>query len=243
MVLHLLERSLRCNHCGRMKASRPVPNAATRICNRSAGERSGSRSSLAGNFPHARILRLDSDCGRDARYLARAPARADILVGDPDPRKATISSASRWWASSTPTAAFSPATTGRASGPLRSCSKCPGARTSKPARRSPRPDALSRPSPYQSLVSTTTRAFARSVLAEREERDFRLRVRGGAARESDTRCGRCAFLRSAIELAPPKRELHAVRSGPDGFGAAAEWSARRPTAVALGDRACGISVE
>jgi len=117
MVLHLSERSLRCHHCGRVEGIRaPVPNAAIRICSRSAGEHSGSSSRSRKNFPRADTApghgRVRGGSGLEALSSA---AQADILVG-PDPRQGrSLRAASRWLGVNADAACFQ--ISRRASGP------------------------------------------------------------------------------------------------------------------------------
>jgi primosomal protein N' (replication factor Y) len=85
MVLHSADQSLRCHHCG---LGEPVPRTCPECGNPDlqAFGRGTQRVelSLRGKFPHARILRLDSDAvraGSRLEDLLERAAQADILVG------------------------------------------------------------------------------------------------------------------------------------------------------------------
>ena len=211
MVLHLLERSLRCHHCGRIEG---IPRACPECGNpdlQSFGR--GTQRvevSLAGKFPHARILRLDSDAVRGGNGLAtllERAARADILVGTQILAKghhferltlvgvlnADGGIFSSDYRASERTFAQLQQVSGRAGranlpGEVLVQTRYPG----HPL--------------YQSLVKHDYTGFARSVLAERQEAGFPPFVFEAALRaESDDAMRAMRFLRSAIELAPPKR--------------------------------------
>jgi len=154
-----------------------------------------------------------------ASLLLERAARADILVGTQILAKATISSASRWWASSTPTAAFSPATTGERADLLRSLQQVSGARrTSKP------PGEVLVQTRYPAipcinpLVKHDYTGFARSVRRSARRRDFRLSCsRRRCAPKATTRCGDALPALGDRARAAEACSYHAVRSGPDGF--------------------------
>lgn len=85
MVVHLADRRLRCHHCGFAEA---IPRACPQ-CGEPDLQPFGRgtqrvEAALAGKFPQARVLRMDSDSararGRLEELLERA-AEADILVG------------------------------------------------------------------------------------------------------------------------------------------------------------------
>ncbi|HKW36582.1 MAG TPA: primosomal protein N' [Burkholderiales bacterium] len=85
LVLHLADESLRCHHCG---LTERVPRACPECGNPDlqAFGRGTQRIelTLAERFPHARILRLDSDAARAKNRLEKlleGAERADILVG------------------------------------------------------------------------------------------------------------------------------------------------------------------
>ncbi len=87
LVLHLLDRRLRCHHCG---SESPVPKACPTCGNQDiqAFGRGTQRleSTLAERYPEARILRVDRDSARNRKQWQALAERihsgeADILVG------------------------------------------------------------------------------------------------------------------------------------------------------------------
>jgi primosomal protein N' (replication factor Y) len=211
MVLHLSERSLRCHHCGRMEG---IPRACPECGNpdlQSFGR--GTQRvevSLAEKFPQARILRLDSDAVRGGNgletLLARA-AQSDILVGTQILAKghhferltlvgvlnADGGIFSSDYRASERTFAQLQQVAGRAG------------RANLPGEVFVQTRYPGHPL-YQSLVKHDYTGFARSVLAERQEAGFPPFVFEAVLRaESGDAMRAMRFLRSAIELAPPKR--------------------------------------
>ncbi|HNL14962.1 MAG TPA: primosomal protein N' [Accumulibacter sp.] len=87
LVLHLVDRCLRCHHCGHQSA---VPRACPTCGNQDLGAfgRGTQRleAALAERFPHARILRVDRDAAGTRRQWQTLAEKidngeADILVG------------------------------------------------------------------------------------------------------------------------------------------------------------------
>jgi len=211
MVLHLSERSLRCHHCGRVEG---IPRACPECGNpdlQSFGR--GTQRvelSLEEKFPQARILRLDSDAvrgGSGLEALLERAAQADILVGTQILAKghhferltlvgvlnADSGVFSSDYRASERTFAQLQQVAGRAG------------RASLPGEVFVQTRYPGHPL-YQSLVRHDYAGFANSVLTERREAGFPPFVFEAVLRaESDDAMRAMRFLRSAIELAPPKR--------------------------------------
>src|SRR5882672_1560944 len=211
MVVHLAEQRLRCHHCGLTEG---IPRACPE-CGEPDLQSFGRGTqrvevTLAEKFPHARILRVDSDAvrarGKLEDLLERA-THADILVGTQLLAKghhferltlaAVLNADSGVFSSdyraSERTFAQLQQVAGRAG------------RASLPGEVFVQTRYPGHPL-YQALVKHDYTGFANSVLTERREAGFPPFVFEAVLRaESDDAMRAMRFLRSAIELAPPKR--------------------------------------
>ena len=208
MVVHWIERNLRCHHCGLVEG---VPRACPECGNPDLQTfgRGTQRVelSLTEKFPQAQILRLDSDAVRARRRLEdllERAAHADILVGT------QILAKGHHFERLTLVGVLN-ADAGLFSGDYRASERS-FAQLQQVAGRAGRAslpgevliqtryagDPL-----YRSLASHDYPGFAKSLLAERREAGFPPFVYEAVLRaESDDATRAMRFLRSAIEAAP-----------------------------------------
>jgi len=208
MVIHLGEHGLRCHHCG---LAEPIPRACPECGNPDlqAFGRGTQRVelSLGEKFPHARILRLDSDAVRAKSRLDDMLERAkgaDILVGT------QILAKGHHFERLTLVGVLN-ADAGLFSSDYRASERSfaqlqqvggRAGRASLPGEVLIQTRYPGHPL-YQALARNDYPAFARSLLAERRDAGFPPFVFEAVLRaESADEARAMRFLRSAIELAP-----------------------------------------
>jgi len=211
MVLHLSEQRLRCHHCG-------LAGGVPRVCpecgnpDLQAFGRGTQRVeiTLAKKFPHARILRLDSDSMRGRGHLEdllQRAERADILVGT------QILAKGHHFERLTLVGVLN-ADGGLFSSDYRASERC-FAQLQQVAGRAGRANLpgevlIQTRYPgnplYRSLVNHDFAGFASSLLAERQAAGFPPFIFEAVLRAESSEAVRAMrFLRSAIELAPKRR--------------------------------------